>query len=142
MIISFTLWSLGHLEFTSLLFFIIISSLGQRVPVFHHHFRSVFLYLIVTFPVISQFLEVFLFLKSTCYCWCSLVTYVLCRLNSCVKWRFFSWCMKQKIWVQIGESEAEKDRMLMELERECLQIYQRKVDEAANSKAQLHQIVV
>ncbi|KAL1201118.1 65-kDa microtubule-associated protein 6 [Cardamine amara subsp. amara] len=47
----------------------------------------------------------------------------------------------QKIWVEIGESEAEKDRMLMELERECLQIYQRKVDEAANSKARLHQSV-
>nr|VDD25760.1 unnamed protein product [Brassica oleracea] len=31
--------------------------------------------------------------------------------------------------------------MLMELERECLQIYQRKVDEAANSKARLHQSV-
>ncbi|KAL0685168.1 hypothetical protein Bca4012_052016 [Brassica carinata] len=47
----------------------------------------------------------------------------------------------RKIWVEIGESEAEKDRMLMELERECLQIYQRKVDEAANSKARLHQSV-
>ncbi|EOA23660.1 hypothetical protein CARUB_v10016866mg [Capsella rubella] len=47
----------------------------------------------------------------------------------------------QKIWVEIGESETEKDRMLMELERECLQIYQRKVDEAANSKAKLHQSV-
>ncbi|ESQ33122.1 hypothetical protein EUTSA_v100040090mg, partial [Eutrema salsugineum] len=47
----------------------------------------------------------------------------------------------QQIWVEIGESEAEKDRMLMELERECLQIYQRKVDEAANSKARLHQSV-
>ncbi|KAG2301713.1 hypothetical protein Bca52824_030364 [Brassica carinata] len=47
----------------------------------------------------------------------------------------------QKIWVEIGESEAEKDRMLMELERECLRIYQRKVDEAANSKARLHQSV-
>uniref|UniRef100_A0A1J3ING9 65-kDa microtubule-associated protein 6 n=1 Tax=Noccaea caerulescens TaxID=107243 RepID=A0A1J3ING9_NOCCA len=47
----------------------------------------------------------------------------------------------QQIWVEIGESEAEKDRMLMELERECVQIYQRKVDEAANSKARLHQSV-
>ncbi|CAH8347348.1 unnamed protein product [Eruca vesicaria subsp. sativa] len=47
----------------------------------------------------------------------------------------------QKIWVEIGESEAEKDRMLMELEKECLQIYQRKVDEAANSKARLYQSV-
>lgn len=49
--------------------------------------------------------------------------------------------MKQQIWVEIGENETEKDRMLMELERECLQIYQRKVDEAANSKARLHQSV-
>ncbi|CAN8266832.1 unnamed protein product [Cochlearia groenlandica] len=47
----------------------------------------------------------------------------------------------QQIWVEIGESESEKDKMLMELERECLQIYQRKVDEAANSKARLHQSV-
>ncbi|VVA91342.1 unnamed protein product [Arabis nemorensis] len=48
----------------------------------------------------------------------------------------------QKIWVDIGESDTEKDRMLMELEKECLEIYRRKVDEAANSKAQLHQLVV
>ncbi|AEE29208.1 hypothetical protein ISN45_At01g014860 [Arabidopsis thaliana x Arabidopsis arenosa] len=48
----------------------------------------------------------------------------------------------QKIWVDIGESDAEKDRMLMELEKECLEIYRRKVDEAANSKAQLHQSLV
>lgn len=50
--------------------------------------------------------------------------------------------MGQKIWVDIGESDAEKDRMLMELEKECLEIYRRKVDEAANSKAQLHQSLV
>ena len=50
--------------------------------------------------------------------------------------------MEQKIWVDIGESDAEKDRMLMELEKECLEIYRRKVDEAANSKAQLHQSLV
>lgn len=31
--------------------------------------------------------------------------------------------------------------MLMELERECLQVYQRKVDETANTKARLHQSV-
>ncbi|CAG7866989.1 unnamed protein product [Brassica rapa] len=50
--------------------------------------------------------------------------------------------LQQKIWVDIGESDAEKDRMLMELEKECLEIYRRKVDEAANSKAQLHQSLV
>lgn len=31
--------------------------------------------------------------------------------------------------------------MLLELERECLEVYRRKVDEAANTKARLHQSV-
>lgn len=31
--------------------------------------------------------------------------------------------------------------MLMELERECLDVYRRKVDEAANTKARFHQSV-
>lgn len=47
----------------------------------------------------------------------------------------------QQIWTDIGESEAEKDRMLLELERECLEVYRRKVEDAANSKARLHQSV-
>ncbi|XP_061985233.1 65-kDa microtubule-associated protein 6-like isoform X1 [Populus nigra] len=46
-----------------------------------------------------------------------------------------------QIWTEIGESEAEKDRMLLELERECLEVYRRKVEDAANSKARLHQSV-
>ncbi|XP_031100524.1 65-kDa microtubule-associated protein 6-like [Ipomoea triloba] len=45
----------------------------------------------------------------------------------------------QQLWTDIGENEAEKDRMLVELERECLQVYRRKVDETANAKARLHQ---
>ncbi|OMO60832.1 Microtubule-associated protein, MAP65/Ase1/PRC1 [Corchorus capsularis] len=47
----------------------------------------------------------------------------------------------QQIWSDIGESEADKDRMLLELERECLEVYRRKVEEAANAKARLHQSV-
>lgn len=47
----------------------------------------------------------------------------------------------QQIWNEIGESEAEKDRMLLELERECFEVYRRKVEEAANAKARLHQSV-
>uniref|UniRef100_A0A1D1YF71 65-kDa microtubule-associated protein 6 n=1 Tax=Anthurium amnicola TaxID=1678845 RepID=A0A1D1YF71_9ARAE len=47
----------------------------------------------------------------------------------------------EHIWTEIGESEADKDRMLFELERECLQVYQRKVDVASNDKARLHQSV-
>ncbi|KAK6921569.1 hypothetical protein RJ641_012076, partial [Dillenia turbinata] len=48
---------------------------------------------------------------------------------------------EQQIWNDIGETEADKDRMLLELERECLDVYRRKVDEAANAKARLHQSV-
>ncbi|KAE8705421.1 65-kDa microtubule-associated protein 6 [Hibiscus syriacus] len=47
----------------------------------------------------------------------------------------------QQIWSDIGESEADKDRMLLELERECLEVYRRKLKEAANAKARLHQSV-
>ncbi|PRQ40216.1 putative microtubule-associated protein, MAP65/Ase1/PRC1 [Rosa chinensis] len=47
----------------------------------------------------------------------------------------------QQIWNDIGESAADQDRMLLELERECLEVYRRKVDEAANTKARLHQSV-
>ncbi|KAM3281454.1 65-kDa microtubule-associated protein 6 [Capsicum chacoense] len=47
----------------------------------------------------------------------------------------------QKIWTDIGESEADKDRMLLELERECMEVYRRKVEEAANAKSRLHQSV-
>ncbi|KAL6190402.1 hypothetical protein ACLB2K_036800 [Fragaria x ananassa] len=47
----------------------------------------------------------------------------------------------QQIWTEIGENVADQDRMLLELERECLEVYRRKVDEAANTKARLHQSV-
>ncbi|XP_058724174.1 65-kDa microtubule-associated protein 6-like isoform X2 [Vicia villosa] len=47
----------------------------------------------------------------------------------------------EQIWNDIGETEKDKDRMLMELERECLDVYRRKVDEAANTKARFHQSV-
>ncbi|KAK1302659.1 65-kDa microtubule-associated protein 6 [Acorus calamus] len=47
----------------------------------------------------------------------------------------------QHVWTEIGESDADRDKMLMELERECLQVYRRKVDEASNTKARLHQSV-
>ncbi|KAG5608501.1 hypothetical protein H5410_019782 [Solanum commersonii] len=47
----------------------------------------------------------------------------------------------QQIWTDIGESEVDKDRMLLELERECMEVYRRKVEEAANAKSRLHQSV-
>ncbi|XP_072953112.1 65-kDa microtubule-associated protein 6-like [Typha angustifolia] len=47
----------------------------------------------------------------------------------------------QHIWAEIGESEQDKERMLFEIERECLQLYRKKVDEASKAKAQLYQSV-
>lgn len=60
-------------------------------------------------------------------------------LGTCVFWHYRS--DEQKIWTEIGETEADKDRMLLDLERECLEIYRRKVDEAANAKARLNQSI-
>lgn len=48
----------------------------------------------------------------------------------------------EHIWTDIGESEAEKDRMLLELEMECMQVYRRKVEEANNIRAKLHQSLI
>ncbi|KAM7504229.1 hypothetical protein LguiB_003133 [Lonicera macranthoides] len=45
----------------------------------------------------------------------------------------------QQIWDEVGESDDERDKMLLQLEQECLDVYKRKVDLAAKSKAQLLQ---
>ncbi|XP_042408213.1 65-kDa microtubule-associated protein 6-like [Zingiber officinale] len=48
----------------------------------------------------------------------------------------------EKIWTEIGESEEDKDLMLLELEKECMKVYQTKVDEARIERARLHQSLV
>lgn len=45
----------------------------------------------------------------------------------------------QQIWDEVGESDEDRDKMLLQLERECLDVYKRKVDQAAKSRAQLLQ---
>ncbi|KAG8391074.1 hypothetical protein BUALT_Bualt01G0150000 [Buddleja alternifolia] len=45
----------------------------------------------------------------------------------------------QEIWDEIGESDTERDRMLLQLEQECLDIYRRKVERSRKYKAELHQ---
>ncbi|XAR67414.1 hypothetical protein NMG60_11002166 [Bertholletia excelsa] len=45
----------------------------------------------------------------------------------------------QQIWDEVGESDEERDKMLLQLEQECLDVYRRKVDQAAKSRAQLLQ---
>ncbi|XP_029123611.1 65-kDa microtubule-associated protein 3 [Elaeis guineensis] len=45
------------------------------------------------------------------------------------------------IWDEVGESEAERDKMLLEIEQECLEVYRRKVYQANMSRAQLRQAI-
>ncbi|PON41668.1 Microtubule-associated protein, MAP65/Ase1/PRC [Trema orientale] len=45
----------------------------------------------------------------------------------------------QIIWDEIGESDGERDKMLLQLEQECLDIYRRKVENTRKYKATLHQ---
>ncbi|WOL01083.1 65-kDa microtubule-associated protein 3-like isoform X1 [Canna indica] len=45
--------------------------------------------------------------------------------------------VSQIIWDELGESDAEKDKMLHELEQECLTLYRRKVDQANQHRAQM-----
>ncbi|KAE9596382.1 putative microtubule-associated protein, MAP65/Ase1/PRC1 [Lupinus albus] len=45
----------------------------------------------------------------------------------------------QQIWDEVGESEEQRDEMLLQLEQECLDVYKRKVMHAAKSRAELLQ---
>lgn len=45
----------------------------------------------------------------------------------------------QQIWDEVGESDEERDKMLLQLEQECLDVYKRKVDLASKSRAKLLQ---
>ncbi|XP_039000543.1 65-kDa microtubule-associated protein 1-like [Hibiscus syriacus] len=47
----------------------------------------------------------------------------------------------QEIWDEVGESDEETDKMLLQIEQECLDVYKRKVEQAATSRAQLLQVL-
>ncbi|KAK9207467.1 hypothetical protein WN943_017756 [Citrus x changshan-huyou] len=46
-------------------------------------------------------------------------------------------CELQKIWDEVGESDNERDKMILEIEQECLAVYGRKIDDAKISRAQV-----
>ncbi|XP_074319605.1 65-kDa microtubule-associated protein 3-like [Silene latifolia] len=50
-------------------------------------------------------------------------------------------CELQVIWDDVGESEATRDKQLVELEQECLDVYRRKVDQANRCRAQIRQAI-
>ncbi|KAG5521846.1 hypothetical protein RHGRI_034166 [Rhododendron griersonianum] len=43
------------------------------------------------------------------------------------------------IWDEVGEDQFEREKVLLDLEQECLEVYRRKVDSANISRARLHQ---
>ncbi|XP_073021268.1 65-kDa microtubule-associated protein 3-like isoform X3 [Primulina eburnea] len=45
----------------------------------------------------------------------------------------------QIIWDEVGKSDSERNRMLLQLEQECLEVYRRKVDQANKDRSQLRQ---
>ncbi|KAF9589211.1 hypothetical protein IFM89_020526 [Coptis chinensis] len=45
----------------------------------------------------------------------------------------------QQIWDEVGESDEVRDKMLLQLDQDCLEVYKRNVDQAANSRAHLLQ---
>ncbi|KAL3644085.1 hypothetical protein CASFOL_012017 [Castilleja foliolosa] len=45
----------------------------------------------------------------------------------------------QQIWDEVGETESERDKMLHQLDQECLDVYRRKVDYAVKARAELLQ---
>ncbi|XP_057476328.1 65-kDa microtubule-associated protein 3-like isoform X2 [Actinidia eriantha] len=47
----------------------------------------------------------------------------------------------QVIWDEVGESETEREKMLLELEQECMEVYRRKVDQANRCRAQLRKAI-
>eukprot|EP00249_Psilotum_nudum_P031961 c47020_g1_i1 orf=422-2218(+) len=45
----------------------------------------------------------------------------------------------QCIWNEVGESDAERDEILLQLEQECLEVYRRKVEQASHARSRLYQ---
>lgn len=45
----------------------------------------------------------------------------------------------QGLWNEIGENDMERDKTILQLEQECLDVYRRKVDQTRKHKGDLHQ---
>ncbi|KAJ8900376.1 hypothetical protein K2173_025016 [Erythroxylum novogranatense] len=69
----------------------------------------------------------------------------LCDVFMCLVFREFRYdvncCWNQKIWDEVGEIDIQRDKMLFEIEQECLEIYRRRVDDARRCKSELEQSI-
>ena len=52
---------------------------------------------------------------------------------------FVKFIHTQMIWNEVGEDKFEREKVLVDLEQECVEVYRRKVDSANTSRARLHQ---
>ncbi|KAG8653658.1 hypothetical protein MANES_05G044843v8 [Manihot esculenta] len=43
----------------------------------------------------------------------------------------------QKLWDEVGDNDVQRDKVLFEIEEECLEVYRRKVDEAGKCRSEL-----
>lgn len=43
------------------------------------------------------------------------------------------------IWDEVGQDQHDRERILLEIEQDCLDVYRRKVDTANISRVRLHQ---
>ena len=43
------------------------------------------------------------------------------------------------IWDEVGEDKFERDKVLLDIEQECLEVYRKKVDYANMARSRLHQ---
>ncbi|KAG6528371.1 hypothetical protein ZIOFF_010525 [Zingiber officinale] len=50
--------------------------------------------------------------------------------------------LNQDLWNEIGEKDIERDRAILQLEQECLDLYRREVDKTRKHMAELHQMLV
>lgn len=47
---------------------------------------------------------------------------------------FFIFWDCQLVWDEVGESDEDRDKVLFQLDQECLDVYKRKVDQALKSR--------
>ncbi|KAE9458317.1 hypothetical protein C3L33_09802, partial [Rhododendron williamsianum] len=81
-----------------------------------------------------------LLVDTTCGSLLKQLQAIYLKLSSfCILPCFFWGLSDMQIWDEVGESDEERDKMLLQLEQECLDVYKRKVDQAAKSRAQLLQ---
>ncbi|GAB2271558.1 hypothetical protein Dimus_006391 [Dionaea muscipula] len=50
-------------------------------------------------------------------------------------------CELKEIWDEVGESQKERDKILLEIEQECVEAYKKRVDKAHHSRVKIRQAI-